>query len=285
MSNNELPLRVGIFLFDGADTTDYIGPYEAFSAVDYVSAKKQTMYQTPRTMYNVFTVSETKKDLHAMAGGLVGGLVVKAEYDFNDCPEIDILVIPGGAITEELLANANVISWLEDRSKNAAITLSVCTGAVLLAKTGLLSGLSATTHHLAFDKLLAIEPTIMLKKDERFVDNGHIITAAGATAGYDAAMHIVYKTAGGYALLKAGEVLEYGNAWKSVQRKLAGLPVHRTITNRCIKCGKCAKNCPFSAVVEGETQFHIQVERCVGIGPCAGLCPVGAIESSFLVGH
>ncbi|MDF2573008.1 MAG: hypothetical protein K0R55_4612 [Sporomusa sp.] len=282
MSNNGLPLKVGIFLFDGTDTTDFIGPYEVFSAVDFIPSKKRTtLYQTSRTMYDVFTVSETKKDLRPMAGGLV----VKSEYDFNDCPEIDILVIPGGTITEELLANNNVISWLQDQSKNTAITLSVCSGAVLLAKAGLLSGLSVTTHHLAFNDLLAVDPTIILKKDERFVDSGRIITAAGVTAGYDAAMYIVYKTAGGNALLKAGEILEYGNAWKSVQRRLAGLPVHRTITDRCIKCGKCAKNCPFSAVVEGETRFEIQAERCVGIGPCVGLCPVEAIESSFLVGQ
>ncbi|TWH47906.1 DJ-1/PfpI family protein [Sporomusa sp. KB1] len=278
MDNNGLPLKVGIFLFDGAETTDFIGPYDVFSAVDFGSSKKQTtLYQTPHTLYDIFTVSETKKDLHVMAGGLV----VKAEYDFNDCPEIDILVVPGGLITEELLANPNVIGWLQDRSRNAAIILSVCSGAVLLAKAGLLSELSVTTHHLAFDDLLTIDPTIMLKKDERFVDNGRIITAAGVTAGYDAAMHIVYKTAGRDAFFKAGEILEYGDAWKSIQRRLSGLSVHRTINDKCIKCGKCAKICPFGAVVEDETQFRIQLEHCVGIGPCAKLCPVAAIESSF----
>lgn len=278
MDNNGLPLKVGIFLFDGAEPTDFIGPYDVFSAVDFVPSKKRTtLYQTPHALYDIFTVSETKKDLHVMAGGLV----LKAEYDFNDCPAIDILVVPGGLITEQILSNSNVIGWLQNQSKNAAITLSVCSGAVLLAKAGLLSELSVTTHHLVFDDLLAIDPTIMPKKDERFVDNGRIITAAGVTAGYDAAMHIVYKTAGRDAFFKAGEILEYGDAWKSVQRRLSGLPVHRTITDKCIKCGKCMKICPFGAVVEGENQFMIQPERCVGIGPCAKLCPVTAIESSF----
>ncbi|SEP14536.1 DJ-1/PfpI family protein [Propionispora vibrioides] len=278
MDNNELPLKVGIFLFDGADATDFIGPYEVFSAVDFASSKKRTtLYQTSHTMYDVFTVSETKKDLRTLAGELL----FKAEYTFSDCPAIDILVVPGGTITEELLANTTVINWLQKQSNKAAITLSVCSGAILLAKAGLLNGLSVTTHHLTFDDLSAIDPTITLKKNDRFVDTGRIITAAGVTAGYDAAMHIVYKTAGRSAFFKAGEILEYGDAWKSVQRKLAGLPVHRTITDRCIKCGKCAKLCPFHAVVEGKTQFEIQSERCVGIGPCAKLCPVAAIESSF----
>ena len=172
-------------------------------------------------MYDVFTVSETKKDLRT----LTGELLFKAEYTFSDCPAIDILVVPGGTITEELLANTTVINWLQKQSNKAAITLSVCSGAILLAKAGLLTGRSA--------------------------------------------------------FFKAGEILEYGDAWKSVQRKLAGLPVHRTITDKCIKCGKCAKLCPFHAVVEGKTQFEIQPERCVGIGPCAKLCPVAAIESSF----
>lgn len=278
MSNHGLPRKVGIFIFDGADTTDYIGPYEVFSAVDFAPARMPaTLYKPPRPMYEVFTVSETKKDLQAMAGGLV----VKAEYDFNDCPVIDILVIPGGSVTEELLANDKVISWLAAQSKNAAITLSVCTGSVLLAKAGLLGGLPATTHHLAYEDLVAVDPTVILKKDERFVDSGRIVTAAGVTAGYDAAMYVVYKTAGSEAFFKAGEVLEYGDAWKSVQRRLAGQPVHRTITDKCIKCGKCAEVCPYGAAVAGETKFAINPEKCVGIGPCAGLCPAGAIEAAF----
>lgn len=278
MNNNGLPLKVGIFLFDGAETTDFIGPYDVFSAVDFVPSKaRTTLYQTPHPLYHIFTVSETKKDLHVMAGGLV----VKAEYDFIDCPEIDILVVPGGLITDDLLTNTTVINWLQTQSKHAAITLSVCSGAVLLAKAGLINGLSVTTHHLILDDLLAIDPTISLKKEERFVDNGRIITAAGVTAGYDAAMHIVYKTAGRDAFFKAGEILEYGDAWKSVHRRLSGLPVHRTITDKCIKCGKCMKICPFGAVVEDKTQFRIQPEHCVGVGPCAKLCPAAAIESSF----
>lgn len=276
MINNGLPLKVGIFLFDGAETTDFTGPYDVFSAVDFIPSRT-TLYQTPHPLYHIFTVSETKKDLRVMAGGLV----VKAEYDFIDCPAIDILVVPGGLMTEGLLANTHVISWLQNQSKHAAITLSVCSGAVLLAKAGLLRGLSVTTHHLALEDLLTIDPTITLKKAERFVDNGRIITAAGVTAGYDAAMYIVAKTVGGDAFFKAGEILEYGDAWKSVQRRLAGLPVHRTITDKCIKCGKCAKICPHGAVVEGETQFRIEPEHCVGIGPCNKVCPVAAIESSF----
>lgn len=144
---------------------------------------------------------------------MVGGLVVKAEYDFNDCPEIDILVVPGGLITEEFLANSKVINWLQKQSKNAAITLSVCSGALLLAKAGLLNTLSVTTHHLVLDNLLAIDPTITLKKDERFVDNGRIITAAGVTAGYDAAMYIAYKTVGRDAFFKAGESSKSCSLW------------------------------------------------------------------------
>ena len=278
MSKHELPRKVGIFLFDGADTTDFIAPYEVLSAVDFAPPQNQTtLYQTAHRQYDVFTVSETKKELR----GMTGGLVFKAEYDFNDCPPIDILVIPGGAVTGELLANTNVIHWLQAKSQNTLITLSICNGALLLAKAGLLRGLPATTHHLAFDNLLALDPTITLKKEERFVESGRIITAAGVTAGYDAAMYIAYKTAGSEAFFKAGEILEYGDAWKSVQRKLAGQPVHRTITSKCIKCGQCLQVCPHNAVVEGETQFEIQAEQCVGIGPCAAVCPVAAIESSF----
>ncbi|HWR42896.1 DJ-1/PfpI family protein [Sporomusa sp.] len=267
MDSTGLTKKVGILLYAGVEPMDFVGPYEVFSAVNF---------DAPYAPYDVFTVSESKGDVNASFG-----LVVKAEYGFTDCPQADIIVIPGGNVTPELLGNPNLINWIQAQSKNAEITLSVCSGAILIAKAGLLAGLPAVTHHMCYESLLAIEPTITLNKSDRFVDNGSVITAAGVSAGIDAALHIVYKVSGKEAFFKACEFMEYGDAWKSVQRRLAGLPVARKINDKCIKCGKCAEICPYNAVFASETQYEINPEKCVGIGPCAGLCPVGAIESSF----
>jgi transcriptional regulator GlxA family with amidase domain len=267
MNNTELPKKVGILLYHGVEPLDFVGPYEVFSAVNFGESHAR---------YDVFTVSEKKGDVKSSSG-----LIVKADYDFTDCPQADIIVIPGCNTAPELLGNSTIISWIQTQNKNAEITFSVCSGALLAAKAGLLTGMPVTTHHMCFDKLLEIDPTINLNKTERFIDNGSIITAAGVSAGIDAALYIVYKKSGRDAFFKASEVMEYGDGWKSVQRRLAGLPVARKINNKCIKCGKCAKVCPYNAVLEDETQYKINSETCVGIGPCASLCPVGAIESAF----
>lgn len=267
MNNTKLPQKVGVLLFNAVEPLDFVGPYEVFSAVNFGE---------PHVKYEVFTVSDNKDDVKSSAG-----LVVKADYDFNDCPQADIIVIPGGRITPELLENSNVIHWIQSQHKNAAIVFSVCNGSMLAAKAGLLSGLPATTHHMCFSELLAIDPSIHLNKEERFIDNGSIITAAGVSAGIDAALYIVYKLSGKEAFFKVSELMEYGEGWKSVKRKLAGLPVARKINDKCVKCGKCAKVCPYNAVFEGDNQYEINAEICVGIGPCAAMCPVGAIESEF----
>jgi len=256
--------KVGILLFNDVDTMDFVGPYEVFNDVNLTSSHKQ---------YDLFTISEKKGDINSC------GLVVKAEYDFTDCPQIDILVIPGGNVTSELLSNDNIGNWIKVQSKKVEIIFSVCNGAGLIAKAGLLKGLSATTHHSFFEKLAEIDPTIHILKNERFVDNGHIITAGGIAAGIDAALAIVFKVSGGEAFRKASEIMEYGKVWDQFQKKQAGQDIARKINNNCIKCGKCAKVCPFNAVSEGENKYEINFEKCLGIGPCAEMCPVGAIES------
>ncbi len=104
MDSNGFPKKVGILLFNGVEPMDFVGPYEVFSAVNFNAS---------HAWYEVFTVSENKGNVNS------SGLVVKAEYDFTDCPQADIVVIPGGQVTPELLGNANLINWIQEQSKNA----------------------------------------------------------------------------------------------------------------------------------------------------------------------
>lgn len=187
--------KVGIFLFDGAASMDFTGPYEVFTMANF---------ENPHPYFDVFTVAEKKGDVP-----IAGGLIVKATYDLTNCPQADILLIPGGIVTPELLAKDSIINWIQGQNKNTEITFSVCNGALLLAKAGLLKGLSATTHHFCYDQLLEIDPDIELIKKIRYVDNGKIVTSAGISAGIDAALHLVLRLYGEEVAEKTVAMLEY----------------------------------------------------------------------------
>jgi len=204
MNTAKLPIKIAILLFKDACPMDFIGPYEAFSVLNY---------DTTPAPYEIFTVSEKKGGVNTI------DLTVKANYDFTDCPQADIVIVPGGD-TPAILGNTAIIQWIQEQSQKAEIVFSVCNGALLLAKAGLLKELSATTHHDFYDALLEIDPTIRLNKKDRFVDNGNIVTSAGISAGIDAALHIINKTLGQEAYLKSCKILEYGDAWKTMQAQM-----------------------------------------------------------------
>lgn len=187
--------RVGIFLFDGVELMDFAGPYEVFTAVNLMA---------PQQYFDVFTVSEHKGDIRTS-----NGLIVKADYDFSDSPQMDVLVIPGGDIRPELVSNDTISKWIESQNRNTEITFSVCNGAMLLAKAGLLKGLAATTHHYFYDKLSEIDLSINVVEKIRYVDTGKIITSAGISAGIDAALHIVLRIFGEKVVLHAIDIMEY----------------------------------------------------------------------------
>ena len=204
MNNVSLTKKIGILLFENACPMDFVGPYEAFSVLNYGADP---------ALYEIFTIGEKKGDVNTF------DLTVKANYDFTDCPQADIVIIPGGG-TPAILGNTTIIHWIQEQSQKAEIVFSVCNGALLLAKAGLLKELPATTHHMFYDALLEIDPTIRLKKKDRFVDNGNIVTAGGISAGIDAALHIINKTLGKEAYLKSCKILEYGDVWKTMQDQM-----------------------------------------------------------------
>jgi len=167
-------LQVGILIFDGVQIIDYTGPYEVFG----------------QGGYRVFTVAEEKRPLRTAMG-----MTVVPEYSFADAPKADILVVPGGDVSRPT-GSATTVAWVKEQSAAATQTLSVCNGAFILAKAGLLDGLSATTFAGLIDDLRIAAPKTKVVSDQRFVDNGRIVTAAGLSSGIDGALHVVEKLKG-----------------------------------------------------------------------------------------
>ncbi|MFA5057162.1 MAG: DJ-1/PfpI family protein, partial [Opitutaceae bacterium] len=122
----------------------------------------------------------------------------------------DVLVVPGGIGTRALLQRPALIEWIRTRSKRAEIVMSVCTGALLLAKAGLLDGRRATTHQGALDLLRELAPAAAIDPSQRFHDNGKILTAAGISAGIDCSLHVVARLLGAAAAEATMRHMEYG---------------------------------------------------------------------------
>jgi len=188
--------NIGILLFNDIELLDFAGPYEVFSVSNELN---------DYTLCKTFTVEE-----HGKAIRSVNGLKVIPDYSFSDCPGIDVLIIPGGAGTKQLLNNESVLNWIIQRSELSEITFSVCSGSRLLGKAGLLDNREYITHHEVIEDMASIAPTAKVSKNKRFVDNGKILTSAGISAGIDLSLYIVGKIFGKPAMEKTGKYMEYG---------------------------------------------------------------------------
>ena len=124
------------------------------------------------------------------------GLRVLADHSFADAPAVEVLLHPGGQGTRPLLRDAAHLDWVRRQRATVPLLTSVCTGALVYAAAGLLAGRPATTHWSDLEELAGLDPTIQLRPDDRFVDDGDVITAAGVSAGIDMALHLVARLAG-----------------------------------------------------------------------------------------
>lgn len=180
-------IRVGIVLFDGVQIIDFAGPYEVFG----------------QAHFGVATVSADGKPVTTAMG-----LKVTPDHAFADAPPFDVLLVPGGEV-HEAMSNAAVLDFIRQRSAPAKQVMSVCTGTFILAASGLLDGLKATTFHQQIDGLKTTYPKITVVSDQRWVDNGKLITSAGLSSGMDAALHVVAKLSGEDAARSTALHLEY----------------------------------------------------------------------------
>lgn len=180
--------NVAILLFEGVQIIDYTGPYEVFGQMDNT---------------RVYTVSETGVTLTTAMG-----MTVTPKYSFENAPEPDILVVPGGAASNAY-DNPKVVAWVAAKAQSAEHVMSVCNGAFILAKAGLLDGAKATTFYGLIDELRTFAPKTTVVTDQRFVDNGKVITSAGLSSGIDASLYLVGKIQGQARARQLALHLEY----------------------------------------------------------------------------
>lgn len=193
---------VGIFLFHDVEVLDFAGPFEVFSVTEYPDQPVDTPESNP---FIVKLVSETGELVQAC-----NGLKVQPDYSFDNAPHFDILVIPGGiGAREKEIYNEKVIQWISQRAGNVQLMTSVCTGALLLAKAGLLNGKMATTHWASYDRLENEFPAVSVKRNVKFVDEGNIVTSGGISAGIHMAFHIVKQLLGSEIARTTAKTMEY----------------------------------------------------------------------------
>jgi putative intracellular protease/amidase/YHS domain-containing protein len=178
---------VTIFVFTGMELLDFAGPAEVFGSAGF----------------HVRTVAATRTPVKCM-----GLITLTPHYTFEDCPHSDIIVIPGGN-TRAVSKDRRLIDWLSKASSDAEVTMSVCTGAFVLASAGLLDGKEATTHWSGIAQLRKQYPKITVRDDLRVVDNGKVVTSAGVSAGIDGALHVVDRLLGRPAATKTARYMEY----------------------------------------------------------------------------
>lgn len=183
--------KVAIFVHEGVELLDFSGPGEVFASTDH------------RQAFDVYTVAAAPGEVVSQ-----GFVTIKPQYTVANCPPPDIIVLPGGR-TDVPLADPAVLKWIKDSSQKAEIVMSVCTGAFLLAKAGLLDGREATTHWSAIASLRQEAPQTTVRENRRFVDNGKVVTAAGVSAGIDAALHVVDKLLGREVAQQTAHYMEY----------------------------------------------------------------------------
>lgn len=179
-------LKVLFYLQDGVEVLDFAGPMEVFSYAGF----------------DVKVVSRTKDPIVSQ-----GILKIMPDYSIDDAPQADILAFFGGN-AGKAAGDSLVIRWL----KNMTIPdyyFSVCTGAFIMGKAGLLDNLTVTTFHESLDHLQQAVPSAKVLKGVRFVDNGRVITTAGISAGIDGALHLVEKIRGRDAAVQIAAYIEY----------------------------------------------------------------------------
>jgi transcriptional regulator GlxA family with amidase domain len=171
-------VRIGILLFEGAEELDWAGPWEVLTA-----------WATRRDLdrdVEVVTLAATTDPVTCAKG-----LRVLPDRSVDDAGALDVVLVPGGQGTYGLIEDEGTHNWLRSLAADGTLVTSVCTGSLVLAAAGLLENRPATIWWGALDRLGMLDPTIDVRPDDRFVDSGEVVTAAGVSAGIDMALHLV----------------------------------------------------------------------------------------------
>ncbi|PID03760.1 AraC family transcriptional regulator [Sporosarcina sp. P2] len=184
---------VGILLFDDVDALDFTGPYEVFNMSTYKDEDVRKLFMNQLDLkekpFLVNTISENGESIKVH-----NGLIVQPDFSFQNAPDFDVIVVPGGPLGAIITVqeNQSIINWIASYGKEKLV-ISVCTGAFFLAKAGLLQERSATTNKAALSFLEKSYPDINVVKEVKYVDQGNVVTAAGISAGINMTLHVVKK--------------------------------------------------------------------------------------------
>jgi transcriptional regulator GlxA family with amidase domain len=206
-NSRSTPRNVAILIFNEVEVLDFAGPFEVFS----IAGKRDGS-----NPFNVYTVAETTPVSARNA------LSINPHYTLGNCPPPDILIVPGGGGyradgtpfgTRKEINNQLLLDWIEQCSQSTEKLLSVCTGALLLAKIGLLNGRVATTHKGAIaqltDMLTASNPPGTVHPEARIADNGAIVLSGGISAGIDMSLYVVAQLLGLEKAVETASYMEY----------------------------------------------------------------------------
>src|SRR5438094_865341 len=215
-------IPVAFLISEGAVMIDFTGPWEVFQDVMVPGRTDHP--------FRLYTVSESTSPIHAS-----GGMKIVPDYTFENAPAPKVIVIPAQSQPSEA-----TLEWIRKSTKTTNVTMSVCTGAFVLAKTGLLSGKAATTYHGAFVSFASEFPDIHLKRGARFVEDGNLATAGGLSSGIDLALRVVERYFGREVAQKTAYNMEYqGLGWMNPDSNqvYAATPVSTAEHPLCAVCG------------------------------------------------
>jgi transcriptional regulator GlxA family with amidase domain len=181
---------LGIVLYKNFELLDVCGPAEMFGNVGRA--------------LRIVMVAEEAGPVRSTQG-----IKVVADYGFADCPQLDLILVPGGSGTLNQLRNKALLDWLKERSSRAELVTSVCSGAAVLAKAGLLDGRPATTNKQYYSVCTSPGPKVKWIKEARWVDDGAIVTSSGVSAGMDMALHVIARLYGADTAQKIANGTEY----------------------------------------------------------------------------
>jgi len=192
--------RIGIFIFDDVEVLDFCGPFEVFSVTRLDEARRR---EEP-SPFEVLLVARTLDPVLTS-----GGMTVLPMVSFGDCPPLDLLVVPGGMGTRKAMLDPAVLGFVRGQAARCELVASVCTGALVLGKAGLLDGLRATTHWAALGLLRELCPAVEVDPAAQVVEAGTIMTSAGIAAGIDLALMMVARCHGEAVARATARHMEY----------------------------------------------------------------------------
>lgn len=201
--------RTGILVFEDVEVLDFCGPYEVFATARLNESRRRE--DSPP--FEPLLVAESPEPVIAS-----GGMRVLPDHKLDDCPPLDVLLVPGGWGVRRELSNRRLLGWISARAQEAGTLASVCTGAMLLGGAGLLDGRRATTHWRSLDWMQDSFPSVEVERELRVVDEGDVVTSAGISAGIDLALTLVARYCGEEVARSTARHMEYPYPEDNVRR-------------------------------------------------------------------